>query len=101
MKTWLKENDTEIYSTLNNGKSVAAERRIKPLKNIISISKNLYIEKLKDIVNKYNNTYHRTVKMKPVDVLWNSMINFLALSYKNTKNIIYLFIYQYLSYKKT
>ena len=33
-----------------------------------SISKNVYIDKLDDIVNKYNNTYHRTVKMKPVDV---------------------------------
>ena len=33
-----------------------------------SISKNVYIDKLDDIVNKYNNTYHRTIKMKPVDV---------------------------------
>ena len=33
-----------------------------------SISKNVYIEKLDDIVHKYNNTYHRTIKMKPVDV---------------------------------
>ena len=35
MKTWLKENDTEIYSTFNNGKSVGAEIGIKPLKNKI------------------------------------------------------------------
>ena len=33
-----------------------------------SISKNVYIDNLADMVNKYNNTYHRTVKMKPVDV---------------------------------
>ena len=33
-----------------------------------SISKNMYINKLGEIVNKYNNTYHRTIKMKPVDV---------------------------------
>ena len=33
-----------------------------------SISKNVYIDKLDDIVNKYNNTYHRTIKMKPIDV---------------------------------
>ena len=33
-----------------------------------SISKNVYIDKLDDIVNKYNNTYHKTIKMKPVDV---------------------------------
>ena len=32
------------------------------------ISKNVYIDKLDDIVNEYNNTYHRTIKMKPVDV---------------------------------
>ena len=33
-----------------------------------SISKNIYIDKLDDIVNEYNNTYHSTIKMKPVDV---------------------------------
>ena len=33
-----------------------------------SISKNVYIDKLVDIVNEHNNTYHRTIKMKPVDV---------------------------------
>ena len=33
-----------------------------------SISKNAFIDKLDDIVNKYNNTFHRTIKMKPVDV---------------------------------
>ena len=33
-----------------------------------SISKNVYIDKLHDIVNKYNNTYRRTIKIKPVDV---------------------------------
>ena len=32
-----------------------------------SISKNVYIDKLDDIVNKYNNTKHRTIKMKPID----------------------------------
>ena len=35
---------------------------------MISISKNVYIDKLDDIVNKYNNTYHSTIKNKPVDV---------------------------------
>ena len=33
-----------------------------------SISKNVYIDKLDEIVNKYNNTYHTTMKMKTVDV---------------------------------
>ena len=40
-----------------------------------SISKNVYIDKLDDIVNKYNNTYHITIKMKPVDLKVNTYIN--------------------------
>ena len=40
-----------------------------------SISKNVYTDKLDDIVNKYNNTYHTTIKMKPVDVKSNTYIN--------------------------
>ena len=40
-----------------------------------SISKNMYIDKLDDIVNEYNNTYHRTIKMKPTDVKDNTYIN--------------------------
>ena len=63
----------EMYSTLNEGKSVVAERFIKTLKNKIykhmtAISKNVYVDVLDDIVNKYNNTIHRTIKMKPIDV---------------------------------
>ena len=70
---WLKGNDIEMYSTYNQGKSVVAERFIRTLKNknykyMTSISENLYIDKLYDIVNKYNNTYHEAIKMKPVDV---------------------------------
>ena len=73
MKSWLEKNDIEMYLMHNEGKSVIAERLIRTLKNKIykymtSISKNVYIDKLEDIVNKYNNTYHRTSKMKPVDV---------------------------------
>ena len=41
-----------------------------------SISKNVYIVKLDDIVNEYNNTYHRTIKKKPVDVKDNTYIDF-------------------------
>ena len=40
-----------------------------------SISKNVYIDKLDDIVNEYNNTYHTTIKMKPIDVKDNTYIN--------------------------
>ena len=73
MKSWLEKNCIEIYSTHNERKSVIAERFIRTLKNKIyknmtSISKNVYIDKLDDIVNKYSNTYHNTIKMKLVDV---------------------------------
>ena len=40
-----------------------------------STSKNVYIDKLDDIVNKYNNAYHKTIKMKPVDVKDNTYID--------------------------
>ena len=57
----------------NGGKSVIAERFIRTLKNkfykyVFLISKNGHIDKLDDIVNKYNNTYHNTIKIMPVDV---------------------------------
>ena len=79
-KSWLEQNDMEMYSTHNKGKSVVDERFIRTLKNKIykylsSISKNVYINKLDDIVNKYNNTYHSISKMKPVDVKSNTYIN--------------------------
>ena len=62
-----------MYSIHNEGKSVVAERFFRTLKTKIyklmnSISKNMYIDKLYDIVNEYNNTCHRTIQMKPVDV---------------------------------
>ena len=67
MKSFLQNYDIEIYSTHNERKSVIAERFIRTLKNEIykymtSVSKNVYIDKLDDIVNKYNNTYHSTIK---------------------------------------
>ena len=69
-----------MYSIHNEGKSVVAERFIRTLKTKIykymtSISKNVYIDKL-NIVNEYNNTYHRTIMMKPVDVKDNTYIDF-------------------------
>ena len=68
-KNWLKDNDIEMYSIHNEGKYVVAERFIRTLKTKIykymtSISKNVYIDKLDDIVNECNNTYYRTIKMK-------------------------------------
>ena len=62
-----------MYSTYNEGKSVVAERFIRMLKNKIfkhmkAVSKNVYFKALDDIVNKYNNTVHKTIKMKPIDI---------------------------------
>ena len=59
-----------MYSTYNEGKFVIAEKFIRTLKNktfkhITGVSKNVYLD---DIVDKYNNTCHRTIKMKPIDV---------------------------------
>ena len=81
-RQWILQYIKEIlYSTHNDGKSVVAERFIRTLKSKIykymtSISKNVYIDKLDYIVNEYNNTYHRTIKMKPVNVNNNTCINF-------------------------
>ena len=75
-----RKNSIEMYSTHNEGKSVIAKRFIRTLKNKIykymnSISKNVYIDKLDYIVNKYNNAYHSKIKMKPVDVKSNTYID--------------------------
>ena len=81
MKSWLEKNVIEMDSTHNEEKYVVAERFIRTLKNKIykymtSISKNVYIDKLDGIVNKCNNTNHRTIKMKPVDVKPSKYIDF-------------------------
>ena len=73
MKSFSQNNDIKMYSTHNEGKSVVAERFVRTLKNKIyiytnSVSKNVYIDKLDYIVNKYNNLYYNTIKIKPVDV---------------------------------
>ena len=71
----------DMYSTYNEGKSVIAEGFTRTLKSksykyMSSMSKNVYIDKLNDIVNKYNNKYHSSAtKMRPVDVKSNTYIN--------------------------
>ena len=74
MKSYLEKYDIEMHSTHDEGKSTVLKRLIRTLKSKIykymtSVSKNVYIDKLDDIVDEYNNTYHRTIKMKPVDVM--------------------------------
>ena len=79
-----------MYAIHNQGKSVVTERFITTLKTKIqkyipSISKNVYIDKVDNIVNEYNNTYHRTIKMKPVDVKDNTYIDLIE-SHSNDKD---------------
>ena len=80
MKSWLEKNCIAKNSTRNEGKSVIAKRFIKTLKNKIykyttSVSKNVCTNNLYDIINKYNDTYQNTIKMKPVNVKRNTYIS--------------------------
>ena len=72
-KKFLKDNNIEMYSIHNEGKSVVAEKfirtlKIKIYKHMTANSENVYFDDLNDIVGEYNNTYHKTIKMKPIDV---------------------------------
>ena len=106
MKLWLEKNDMEMYSTHNEGKSVVNERFIRTLKlkfiikievykYMTSKSKNVYIDKLEDTVNKYNNTYHSTIETKPVDVKRSTSID----SSKEIKMILNLKLVTLLEYQ--
>ena len=76
---WLSDNDINMYSTYNEGKLVVAERFIRTLKNklykhMTATGKNVYYDVLDDVVNKYNNAKHSTIKMKPIDVKNNKRV---------------------------
>ena len=78
-KKWLSDNDIIMYSTYNESKSVVAERFIRTLKNklykhMTATGKNVYYDVLDDVVNKYNNTKHSTINMKPIDVKNNKRV---------------------------
>ena len=95
-----------MYSTHNEGKSDIAESFIRSLKNEVykymtSVWKSVYIDKLDDIVNKYNNTYHSTIKMKPVDALVKKLIIkilnlklVILLEYQNVKTFLHKAMFQ-------
>ena len=81
VKSWLQISDKEKHSMHNEGKTVVAERYNRTLKNKIykymtSVSKNVHIDKLVVINNKYNNTYQSIVKMKCLDVTSSTYVNF-------------------------
>ena len=78
LKLCLEKSDIEMYSAHS---SVVAERFIRTLKNktdeyMISIPKNISTDKLDNVIDKYNDTYHRTVAMKSADVESNSYTDF-------------------------
>ena len=78
-RKWLSDNDIIMYSTFNEGKSIVAEKFIRALKNklykhMTATGKNVYYDVLDDVVNKYNNTKHSTIKMKPIDVKNNKRV---------------------------
>ena len=91
MKPWFQDNDTETNSKHNEGKSVIVQRFNKILKNEIykyltSVSKNVYIDKLDDIINRYNSTHHSKTNMKHSDIKSNRYIDFIVeKSEKDTK----------------
>ena len=77
----LQDSDIKKYSIHNEGKYVATKRLIKNVKNkiykyMISVPKNVYINKLNDKVNNYYHAYHRTINMKLVDVKSSTYIEF-------------------------
>ena len=93
-----------MYSTYNEGKPVVAETFIRTLKNKIfkhmtTISKNVYIDVLNDIVNKYNNTVHRTIKMKPIDVTGDSYFEYMKILIKKFLNLKLMTMQESLSTK--
>ena len=70
-----------MYSTYKKRKSVVVEKFMRTLRNkvykyITSTSKNMYVDKLDDIVNKYNNAYYSTMKMKAADLKLSTYIDF-------------------------
>ena len=100
----LSDNDINMYSTYNEGKSVVAKRFIRTLKNklykhMTATGKNVYYDVLDDVVNNYNNTKHSTIKMKPIDVK-NCYIDVILMSImKKIANLKYVIELEYLDIK--
>ena len=93
MEAWLEKNDIEMYSTNNEGNSVVAEMFIRTLntkiyKYMTSTSKDVYIDKLDEIVNNHNNTYHGTIKINPVDLNPSMYIDFNKENNKEGRTLI-------------
>ena len=88
----MKMNNIEMYSTFNEIKSAVAQRFIRTLKNKIlktydSFIKNVCFDVLHDIAKKYNNSFHNTIKMKPIDVIFDSFVEYSDDSNKKKSKI--------------
>ena len=73
MKSWLQDNNMELYAPHNEGKdfvrnSLLEPRKIKPINIWLQFQENMYIVKLDDIVSEYNNTYNSAIKLNLADV---------------------------------
>ena len=80
MQSWLHDHKTEIYPTNHVRKFAVDGRLIGTLKNEVynnmtAISKNVYIDKLDDMFDKYNNANHRKIKMMSIDVKTSTCID--------------------------
>ena len=86
MKSLFQENNIELYSTQNKGISLLLKDLLEPKKlkstDIRPYNQNVYIDKLDDIVNKYKNTYHSTIKMK---CLYVTSSTYIELNERNNK----------------
>ena len=103
-KRFLGINNIKMYSTYNKGEYVVAVRFTRDLKNktfkyMTAVSKNIYFDVLDDIVNRYNNAVHRTIKMKPINVTSNSQAEYSEDS--NEKKILNLKLVIMLGFQNT
>ena len=87
MKSWLEKNGIEMYPTHNERESVIAERLIRTSKNKLC---KYMIDKLDDIINNYNNTYHSTIEMKPVETLILTLVKKSIIKILSLKLVILL-----------
>ena len=80
-----------MYSIHNEGKSVVAESFIRTLRNkFCQYRKYVFIDKLDDIMGKKSNKYHRTIKMKPVDVKPSIYVDFNKKKKKMIRKVLNL-----------
>ena len=81
IKLWLQNNNVEMYSIHNDGKSIVAKRFIRTLtnkiyKHLTAVSRQMYINKLDNVASKYNNKYYKAIKKKPTDFKSSTYIDF-------------------------